>query len=48
MVSQNYAPTLGAAEKAGRFRPLVKPEEVGWETALYVTKKPPRFKIVDC
>jgi flavodoxin/NAD-dependent dihydropyrimidine dehydrogenase PreA subunit len=47
MVAQNYATTLEAAEKAGRFRPLVKPEKVGWETALYVTKKPPRFKLVD-
>jgi len=47
MVKDNYATSLIAAEKAGRFRPLVKPEEVGWETALYVTKKPPRFKLAD-
>ncbi len=47
MVAQNYATSLEAAEKAGRFRPLVKPEEVGWETALYVTTKPPRFKLAD-
>ena len=47
MVADNYATSLEAAEKAGRYRPLVKPEEVGWETALYITKKPPRFKLAD-
>ena len=47
LVAQNFVPALEAAEKAGRFRPLVKPEEIGWETALYVTKKPPRFKLAD-
>jgi len=46
IVEQNFIPALDAAEKAGRFRPLVKSEDIGWETALYVTKKPPRFKIV--
>lgn len=47
LVAQNFVPALEAAEKAGRFRPLVKPEEIGWETALYVTRKPPRFELAD-
>jgi ferredoxin/flavodoxin len=47
LVAQNFVPALTAAEKAGRFRPLVKPEDIGWETPLYISKKPPRFKIVD-
>jgi NAD-dependent dihydropyrimidine dehydrogenase PreA subunit/flavodoxin len=47
LIAQNFVPALEAAEKAGRFRPLVKPEDVGWETPLYVAKKPPRFKLAD-
>lgn len=46
VVAQRFVPALRRAEKLGRFRPLVKPEEVGWDTPLYVTKNPPRFKIV--
>jgi len=45
VVVQRFVPTLKRAEEMGRFRPLVKPEEVGWDTPLYITKSPPRFKI---
>jgi NAD-dependent dihydropyrimidine dehydrogenase PreA subunit/flavodoxin len=47
LIAGNFVPALEAAEKAGRFRPLVKPEDVGWETPLYVTRRPPRFKLAD-
>lgn len=47
MVAQNYATSLEAAEKAGRFRPLVKQEDVGWDTPLFILKQPPRFDIRD-
>jgi len=46
VVAQRFVPALKRAEEMGRFRPLVKPEEVGWDTPLYITKIPPRFKIV--
>jgi NAD-dependent dihydropyrimidine dehydrogenase PreA subunit len=46
VVARRFVPALKRAALAGRFRPLVKPEEVGWETPLYLTKKPPRFAIV--
>jgi ferredoxin len=46
VVAQRFVPALKRAEEMGRFRPLVKPEEVGWDTPLYITKSPPRFKIV--
>jgi len=46
VVAQRFVPALRRAKERGRFRPLVKPEEVGWDTPLYVTKSPPRFKIV--
>ena len=46
VVAQRFVPALKRAEEMGRFRPLVKPEEVGWNTPLYITKRPPRFKIV--
>jgi ferredoxin/flavodoxin len=46
VVAQKFVPALKRAEEMGRFRPLVKPEEVGWNTPLYITKSPPRFKIV--
>lgn len=46
VIAQRFIPALKRAELAGRFRPLVKSEEIGWETPLFVTKKPPRFKIV--
>lgn len=45
IVEQRFVPALKLAEELGRFRPLVKPEEIGWETPLFITKKPPRFKI---
>jgi len=45
VVAQRFVPALKRAEEMGRFRPLVKPEEVGWDTPLYITKRPPRFKI---
>lgn len=45
VVAQRFVPALKRAEEMGRFRPLVKPEEVGWDTPLYITKNPPRFKI---
>lgn len=47
VVAERFVPALKRAELAGRFRPLVKPEDVGWETPLYITKKPPRFRIVE-
>jgi NAD-dependent dihydropyrimidine dehydrogenase PreA subunit/flavodoxin len=46
VVAKRFVPALKRAELAGRFRPLVKPEDVGWETPPYVTKKPPRFIVV--
>ena len=46
VVADRFVPALKRAELAGRFRPLVRAEDVGWETPLYVTRKPPRFKIV--
>jgi ferredoxin/flavodoxin len=46
VVAQRFVPVLKRAEEMGRFRPLVKPEEVGWDTPLFLTKSPPRFKIV--
>jgi ferredoxin/flavodoxin len=46
VVAQRFVPALKRAEEMGRFRPLVRPEEVGWDTPLYITKNPPRFKIV--
>ena len=46
VVAQRFVLALKRAEEKGRFRPLVKPEEVGWDTPLYITKSPPRFKIV--
>jgi NAD-dependent dihydropyrimidine dehydrogenase PreA subunit/flavodoxin len=46
VVARSFVPALRRAESMGRFRPLVKPEEVGWETPLYIMKKPPRFGIV--
>jgi ferredoxin/flavodoxin len=46
VVAEKFVPALKRAELAGRFRPLVKGEDVGWETPLFITKKPPRFKIV--
>jgi ferredoxin/flavodoxin len=46
VVAQRFVPALKRAEEMGRFRPLVKPEEVGWDTPLYITKNPPRFKII--
>ena len=45
VVAQKFVSALKRAEEMGRFRPLVKPEEVGWDTPLYITKSPPRFKI---
>jgi NAD-dependent dihydropyrimidine dehydrogenase PreA subunit/flavodoxin len=45
VVAQRFVPALKRAEEMGRFRPLVKPEEVGWDTPLFRTKSPPRFKI---
>lgn len=47
VVAERFVPALKKAEIAGRFRPLVKPEDVGWETPLYITRKPPRFRIVE-
>jgi flavodoxin/NAD-dependent dihydropyrimidine dehydrogenase PreA subunit len=47
VVAERFVPALKRAELAGRFRPLVKPEDVGWETPLYLTKKPPRFRIAE-
>jgi ferredoxin/flavodoxin len=46
VVAEKFVPALMKAELAGRFRPLVKAEDVKWETPLFITKKPPRFKIV--
>jgi NAD-dependent dihydropyrimidine dehydrogenase PreA subunit/flavodoxin len=46
VVAQRFVPALKRAEEMGRFRPLVKPEEVGWDTPLYITKNPPRFRVV--
>jgi NAD-dependent dihydropyrimidine dehydrogenase PreA subunit/flavodoxin len=46
VVAERFVPALKTAELAGRFRPLVKPEDVGWETPPYVTKKPPRFVVI--
>jgi ferredoxin/flavodoxin len=46
VVAQRFVPVLKRAEEMGRFRPLVKPEEVGWDTPLFLMKSPPRFKIV--
>lgn len=46
VVAERFVPALKNAELAGRFRPLVKAEEVGWDTPLFIAKKPPRFKIV--
>jgi NAD-dependent dihydropyrimidine dehydrogenase PreA subunit len=45
IVEQRFVPALKAAEESGRFRPLFKPEEIGWETPLFITTKPPRFRI---
>lgn len=45
IVEQRFVPALKLAEEMSRFRPLVKPEDIGWETPLFITKKPPRFKI---
>ncbi len=45
VVAQRFVPALKRAEEMGRFRPLVKPEEIGWDTPLYITKSPPHFKI---
>jgi ferredoxin len=44
-VEQMLFPALKIAEEMGRFRPLVPPEAIGWDTPLFKTKKPPRFKI---
>jgi NAD-dependent dihydropyrimidine dehydrogenase PreA subunit/flavodoxin len=46
VVAERFVPALKKAELAGRFRPLVRAEDVGWDTPLFITKKPPRFKIV--
>ena len=46
VVERRFVPALKNAEKKGRFRPLVKPADVGWETPIFITKKPPRFEIV--
>ena len=46
IVEQRFVPALQRAEQAGRFRRLVKDEDIGWDTPLFITHKPPRFKIV--
>jgi NAD-dependent dihydropyrimidine dehydrogenase PreA subunit/flavodoxin len=46
VVAERFVPALRKAQLAGRFRPLVRTEDVGWDTPLFITKKPPRFKIV--
>lgn len=46
MVAGNYVPSLQRAEELGRFRRLIKDEDIGWDTPLFKTHKPPRFKIV--
>jgi ferredoxin/flavodoxin len=38
-------PALKVAEEMGRYRPLVPLEDIGWDTPLFKTTKPPRFKI---
>ena len=47
VVMKGFVPHLKRAEAAGRFRPLVKDEDIGWETPLFKTKNPPRFRVVD-
>jgi len=44
-VEQVLFPALQIAEEMGRYRPLVPMEDVGWDTPLFKTTKPPRFKI---
>jgi NAD-dependent dihydropyrimidine dehydrogenase PreA subunit/flavodoxin len=46
VVAERFVPALRSAELAGRFRPLIKPEDIGWDTPLFITKKPPRFSVV--
>jgi ferredoxin len=47
VVMKGFVPHLQRAAAAGRFRPLVRDEDIGWETPLFKTHNPPRFKIVD-
>ncbi len=47
VIEKKFIPHLKIAEQKGRFRPLVRPEEVKWDLPLFVTKNPPRFKVVD-
>jgi flavodoxin/ferredoxin len=47
VIQKRFVPGLKIAEEKGRFRPLVRPQEVGWDLPPFVTQNPPRFKIVD-
>jgi ferredoxin len=47
VIQKRFIPSLQVAEQKGRFRPLVRPEEVKWELPPFVTKNPPRFKVID-
>ena len=37
--------SLEIFEARGRFRSLVTPEDIGWDTPVWKFKKPPRFKV---
>jgi flavodoxin/ferredoxin len=43
-VAPGFIELAEEAVKAGRFRRLVPPEEVGWKTYWHTVKKPPRLK----
>ncbi|MFC1942740.1 EFR1 family ferrodoxin [Chloroflexota bacterium] len=45
-VERIFLPVLKRAEEMGRYRPLIPMEDVGWDTPLFKTTRPPRFKIV--
>ena len=47
VVKRGFVPHLRAASAAGRFRQLVRDEDIGWDTPLFKIKNPPRFKLVD-
>ena len=47
VIQKKFIPHLKVAEEKGRFRPLVRNEEVQWDKPPFVTGNPPRFKVVD-
>jgi NAD-dependent dihydropyrimidine dehydrogenase PreA subunit/flavodoxin len=46
IVERVFLSVLKRAEEDGRYRPLIPMEKVGWDTPLFKTTRPPRYKIV--